>query len=522
MQREYEVSGRKLQIHLGDITRLEVDAIVNSENSDLLMDMPGGPSVSGAIRGVEGDAMAEALARLGPIEPGRAVLTPANHLPCRWVVHAATVVKTGEDHHHTTLAWVRQAVRSVLQLAAGLGLESLAFPAFGVRATEITAAQSSQTMVEEVVAALREQTSLRRVVVCLLNPDVFLAFFEQAMARATQASEPLSLRVGLSGESLDFAIEGAGPVHQEATRPYPPALERELLGRLEPLQAAADRRLLDQEGELRALGAALWGLLPGEVAERLREDPGRPLRLLVDERLAAIPFELACEEGRFLAERPFARRLVSRTSVRLVPRRLRERLEAVVLAGELAALPHSGREAASVVDLLWRQAAPRSRLTHLADKRATRAAVLAALPEAEILHWCGHTELVAGEPRWQLGGGEWLSPEDVGGQALAARLVFLNTCGRAANGAMARAFLLAGARNVITTLWDVADEQAQRFALACYEELCLGRTLGDALLAARAALRAEGALHWLAYQHYGDGRERLFESLPRARPGEGP
>ena len=66
--------GRRLQIHLGDITRLGVDAIVSSENSDLIMDVPLGPSVSAAIRRVEGEGLARDLARLGPTDPGRAVV----------------------------------------------------------------------------------------------------------------------------------------------------------------------------------------------------------------------------------------------------------------------------------------------------------------------------------------------------------------------------------------------------------------------------------------------------------------
>ncbi|MGE0707070.1 MAG: CHAT domain-containing protein [Planctomycetota bacterium] len=513
MRREYEVGGRKLEIHLGDITQLVVDAIVNSENSDLIMDRPGGPSVSGAIRALEGDGMAEALARLGPIEPGRAVVTPASKLFCRWIVHAASVVKT-EEGHRTSLPWIREAVRSSLQLAAGLGLESIAFPAFGVRATDVGSERSSEAMVEELVAGLRQPTSLRRIVVALLDPSTFLTFFEQAMARATQANEPLTLRITHQPEALGFAFEDAGPVAQVARAPFPSGVEAELEQRLAPLLDHGGRRLRDLEGELQALGGALNQLLPPEVRERLRAEPERALRLQLDERVAGIPFELARDGQRYLAERPLDRRLISSAPARPpVDARPRERLEALVLAGGLSELPSSAREGEAVLDLLWRRAAPRARLTHLADRRATRAAVLAALPRAELLHWCGHTERAQERVAWCLGEGTRLGAEDVASQPLAARLVFLNTCGRAGNQVMARAFLLAGARNVVSTLWDVADEPARRFALHCYEELCLGRTLGEALLAARRQLRAEGAIHWLAYQHYGDGRERVFEPM---------
>ncbi|MCW8137740.1 MAG: macro domain-containing protein [Planctomycetota bacterium] len=163
MQRAYDVLGRTLELARADITRLAVDAIVSSENSDLVMDRPDGPSVSAAIRRLEGEDLARDLARLGPVEPGRAVVTPARRLPCRWVIHAATVVRT-EAGHESSLEVLREAVRSAMRLAAGLGLRSLAFPAFGVRAAAVPREAASQAMVEETVAGLRERTPLRRVV----------------------------------------------------------------------------------------------------------------------------------------------------------------------------------------------------------------------------------------------------------------------------------------------------------------------------------------------------------------------
>ena len=87
----------------------------------------------------------------------------------------------------------------------------------------------------------------------------------------------------------------------------------------------------------------------------------------------------------------------------------------------------------------------------------------------------------------------------------------LNSCAPQGGVAFPRALLLAGAQNVIGSLWEVEDGPAASFATHLYEELCLGRTLGEALAAARAALRAEGAIHWLAYQHWGDPSARLFE-----------
>lgn len=521
MQREYEVMGRKLQIHLGDITQLEVDAIVSSENSDLVMDELGGPSVSGAIRRAEGNQIAAALARLGPIEPGRAVLTPSTELPCRWIVHAASVVKT-EVGHHSSLTIIREAVRSSLQLAAGLGLESIAFPAFGVRATNITPAQASVAMVQELVAGLKGQTPLRRIVIALIDPESFLHFFEEAMKRGTQANEPLVLRVDLDAHALEFAFHENRPISQTSEVAFTQSRLKDLRSLVRRLRPSGTRRLRDQGSELTSLGAQVWSLLPSFVQTRLREETTRPLVLKIDEGVCEIPFELAWDGERHLVEeRQVSRLLVvqSHTSVPHHPPSDAVRLETLLLTGQVAALPGAAREAEFLLDLLWRRAVRRTRATLLADRRATRRAVLDALSGVDLLHWCGHTEGVDGVPSWSLADGEFLQPKDVEGLRLKAELILANSCGPEDGAQMARAFLVAGARNYIGTLWDVEDEVARRFALRFYEELFLGRTIGDALAAARASIRETDPLHWAAYLHYGDPNDRLFE--PTALSSQG-
>lgn len=522
MQRTYEVLGRTLELHRADITRLAVDAIVSSENSDLVMDRPDGPSVSAAIRRIEGEGMASDLARLGPIEPGRAVLTAARHLPCRYVIHAATVVRT-EDGHHSTLDMLRDAVRSAMQLAAGLGLRSIAFPAFGVRAASVPRDAASQVMVEEIVEALKERTPLRRVVVALLDPESFLAFFEAALGRVAQVSEPLRLRAQRVGDtaapSIAWTFEDHEPVARTAVRPLTGSIEAELRARLGRLRDAGQRRLLDPRRELEALGARVKDLMPDEVLGRLAREAPRPVLLRLDEDLAAVPFELAWDGERFLAERTAVARLLviqGDTALAARPPRPRRRLTGLLLPGSATDLPHAAREAERLLDLLWRRAGDRMELVFLGGQRATRRAVLDALPRAELLHWCGHTRPgtdAEGGPRWELPTGEHVDAADLRQARLTARLVVANSCGRHDGLPFARACLLAGARNVIGTLWEVEDAPAERFALHLYEDLALGKTLGEALSAARAALRHDDPLHWAAYVHWGDPRERVIEPV---------
>lgn len=520
MQRTYDVLGRTLELARADITALAVDAIVSSENSDLIMDRPDGPSVSAAIRRLEGEDMARDLARLGPIEPGRAVVTPARRLPCRYVLHAATVVRT-ESGHHTTPEVLREAVRSAMRLAAGLGLRSLAFPAFGVRAADVPREVASQLMVEEIVEGLKERTPLRRVVVALLDPESFLAFFEAAVGRVAAASEPLRLRVHRAAGGLAWTFEDQAPLAHAALRPLDDALEADLRAHLARLRGAGERRLVDGRRALEALGARVRALLPDEVLVRAAREAPRPLLLRLDEDLAGLPFELAWDGERFLFERTaVSRRLVvhatdpAATAGAAAVARARRRLLGVLLPGG-ADLPHATREAERLLDLLWRRAGDRMDLVLLAGRRATRRAVLEALPRADVVHWCGHTRAGPAAPdgRWALPSGESLGPSDLRGVRLAARLVVCNSCGEGERLPFARAFLQAGARNVVGTAWEVEDAPAERFALRLHEDLALGRTIGESLASARAALADQDPLHGAAYVHYGDPRERVIEPV---------
>ncbi|MCW8137739.1 MAG: CHAT domain-containing protein [Planctomycetota bacterium] len=109
--------------------------------------------------------------------------------------------------------------------------------------------------------------------------------------------------------------------------------------------------------------------------------------------------------------------------------------------------------------------------------------------------------------------GEAVTADDLLAARLGARLVVTSSCGHGDDLPLARALLLGGARNVVTALWEVEDAAAERFALHLYEALALGRTLGEALAEARAALAPDDPLHAAAFVHYGDPRERLVEPM---------
>ncbi|MBY4945207.1 O-acetyl-ADP-ribose deacetylase [Cupriavidus respiraculi] len=120
------MAGEHLQVVHGDITRMEVDAIVNAANSGLM----GGGGVDGAIHGAGGPAIMEACRGIresqGGCPTGQAVITTGGRLPAPYVIHAVGPVWHGGGQDEDAL--LASAYRNSVALAASKGLRTLAFP----------------------------------------------------------------------------------------------------------------------------------------------------------------------------------------------------------------------------------------------------------------------------------------------------------------------------------------------------------------------------------------------------------
>lgn len=116
----------RLQALHGDITRMEVDAIVNAANSGLL----GGGGVDGAIHGAGGPAIMEACRAIrdaqGGCPTGEAVITTGGRLPAPYVIHAVGPVWQGGGQNEDAL--LSSAYRNSIRIAAAHNLRTLAFP----------------------------------------------------------------------------------------------------------------------------------------------------------------------------------------------------------------------------------------------------------------------------------------------------------------------------------------------------------------------------------------------------------
>ncbi|WP_425955467.1 O-acetyl-ADP-ribose deacetylase [Xylanimonas sp. McL0601] len=119
----------RITTELGDITRVDVDAIVNAANSSLL----GGGGVDGAIHAAAGPRLLDACRKLrrNGLPVGDAVATPAFELPARWVIHT---VGPNRTRGQTDPALLASCFTRSLDVAAELGARTVAFPAVGAGA----------------------------------------------------------------------------------------------------------------------------------------------------------------------------------------------------------------------------------------------------------------------------------------------------------------------------------------------------------------------------------------------------
>ena len=160
----------QIEINRGDITKLDVDAIVNAANATLL----GGGGVDGAIHRAAGPELLMECRGLNGCRPGEAKITRGYRLPARFVIHTVGPVWRGGKHSEPeTLA---NCYRSSLQVAVENAIKTIAFPAISCGAYGYPILEAAQMAVKTTRELLANTNKIERVIFVLWGEEVYDAY----------------------------------------------------------------------------------------------------------------------------------------------------------------------------------------------------------------------------------------------------------------------------------------------------------------------------------------------------------
>ena len=165
----------KIELIKGDITKQNVDAIVNAANSSLM----GGGGVDGAIHRAGGPAILEEckqiVARQGRLPTGQAVITTGGRLKAKYVIHTVGPIWHGGTGHEADL--LRSTYQESLKRATEKKLTSIAFPSISTGAYGYPVTEAARVAIKAVVSFIKEQsTTLKEVVFVLFDPATYQAY----------------------------------------------------------------------------------------------------------------------------------------------------------------------------------------------------------------------------------------------------------------------------------------------------------------------------------------------------------
>jgi O-acetyl-ADP-ribose deacetylase (regulator of RNase III) len=163
-------SSPKIDIVRGDITKLEVDAIVNAANTTLL----GGGGVDGAIHRAAGLELLAECRTLGGCEPGEAKLTRGYRLPARFVIHTVGPIWRGGKHGEPET--LTDCYRNSLALAVENGIKTIAFPAVSCGAYGYPIQEAAQITLKTTREFLANTDKINKVIFVLWGEEIYEAY----------------------------------------------------------------------------------------------------------------------------------------------------------------------------------------------------------------------------------------------------------------------------------------------------------------------------------------------------------
>lgn len=164
--------GKMITITVGDITKLDMEAIVNAANTTLL----GGGGVDGAIHRAAGPELKETCRQFGCCATGGAEITPGFRLPAKWVIHAVGPIWSGGNAGESDL--LANCYRNALELALQKHAKTIAFPAISTGAY----GYPKQDAARIALGIIREyENRFQEIVICCFREED-AAIYRDAMA----------------------------------------------------------------------------------------------------------------------------------------------------------------------------------------------------------------------------------------------------------------------------------------------------------------------------------------------------
>ena len=159
----------RVKLIQGDITKLQVDAIVNAANSSLL----GGGGVDGAIHRAGGPQILEACKQIrnkqGGCKTGEAVITTGGNLKAKHVIHTVGPVWNGGSNNEEQL--LGNAYRNSLQLAVEHNISTIAFPNISTGIYGFPKRRAAEIAIDTVQQFLQVNESIREVIFCCFDEE---------------------------------------------------------------------------------------------------------------------------------------------------------------------------------------------------------------------------------------------------------------------------------------------------------------------------------------------------------------
>jgi O-acetyl-ADP-ribose deacetylase (regulator of RNase III) len=171
MESDFKIGNTVVTLWQGDITDLEVDAIVNAANADLVL----GSGVAGAIKKKGGASIQEECNRIGRTYVGGAVLTGAGNLAAKFVIHAVGP-RMGEGEEEIKL---RNATMNSLLLAEEYRMESIAFPAISTGIFGYPVDACAQIMLKVSTEFIKRSDKIKHIIFALWDESTYSVFLSE-------------------------------------------------------------------------------------------------------------------------------------------------------------------------------------------------------------------------------------------------------------------------------------------------------------------------------------------------------